>query len=272
MNAEFISAVLDGTLKVADVDPSLQWGALGGGVGAAGSLLKSIANRDSLGTTVGQAALMGLLGAGLGTGVSAGTRLLGYKPTTPGVALASPKKDKPSMLASAGVGLAGAAGLGGLAEMRQLHHQNKALGDFFFGGNAKKLDLKGLPAAKTNRLLRELHQGMSEKGLQDAPGFMDKLLGKTNFGEAGMGKLQSRIQVLGKSGGRVNAQHAQGLKMLLSKLNSPELIEKFPGIRRRYVDTILSKLHGNPKGILAAAAVLGLGHLGASSLAHHLKD
>ena len=298
MQTEFITAVLEGTIKVADVDPSLQWGLVGGAAGGLGSAIKSIAAGEDLQTGLRRAALMGLLGAGVGGGISAGTRLLGYKGQTPGKLLEDRSNNPtPSVAGSVGVGLAGAAGLGGIAETRPHHFANKALGEVFWRGDTKKnlsdiLDGKHeheitLPQAAGVRgkpqkmkvltpeaqdiadVLKKHHAATGAVGGPgELPGFFNKLLGRTTHGTEGMTLLKKEIADAHGAGNTTRAAHLTELLKKLS-LGSPTL-QKFAPAERAYVDPFLRGVK-SPKGLLAAAAALGLTHLGVSNLVHNLK-
>lgn len=159
--AQLIEGVLNGTIKVADIDPSLQWGALGAGVGGAGGLVKSLASGDDLKkvlmSTLGGAAL----GGGVGLSGAVGAQILGAKP--PQVSgLLKPKKEYRGDFGSAtGTGLIGAGGLmaGGMAEgkrdinetLRNLIGQADLKGqDLFEGQDARSLS----PNKKLDDLLK----------------------------------------------------------------------------------------------------------------------
>lgn len=293
MQHEFITAVLDGTLKVADVDPSLQWGLLGGAVGGLGSAIKSVASGEDTEAGLRHAALMGLLGAGVGAGVSGGARLLGAGNTSPGDALlGSSKKNMPSVAGSAGVGAMGALGLGGLSEARQQHFRNKAIGDMMYAGGAKTLleDAGGKdgkdgkkkkkgpkkPGAeqkdieeflKKFRASKAVRAGRKAAPNQELPGFVDRLLGRTNYSTEGLKAIRESIA---KHEGAGKSQKALHLRGALKELLQGEKVMKFAPAERTYVDPALRALR-SPKGLLTAGAGIGLAHLGISNLIHRLK-
>jgi hypothetical protein len=262
------------------VDPSLQWGLLGAGVGAGGSALKSLARGDDIHTLLRRAALTGILGAGLGGGVSAGTRLLGYKPVTPNQAVTPKKTFEPSASGAVGLGIAGATGLGALSEVRRDHLRNQSVGDFFYGGDAKSLhegDLKTVPAEhKTiDAFLKNFRKTQHVKGKQapitSHPGFLQRLRGDTNYSHGGMKALEDAITKHQAAGKAPEAVHLKGL---LEKLHQGDkVMDTFKGVRRPYIDPLLEKVSPrNPMGLLGAAGVLGLGHLAASTAAANMAS
>lgn len=292
---ELLENLVAGTVKVADVDPSLQWGMVGAGVGAGGSMLRSIASGESLRETLRRAAVTGALGAAAGTGISAGTRLLGYKSVTPKETLHPAKRYEPTAAGAIGLGAAGAGGLGALSEIRQEHLRNRSVGDFFFGGDSAHVGKKPPAKAKgspgfddidvapapqgeadtVDNFLSQFRGGskaVAGKAHEPLPGAMNKLLGRTNYGTSGMSALRSNISRLEKAGDPEGAAKAIHLKALLERLRrGPEVLEAFPQAERYAVDPLLKATNfKNPKGLLAAAAALGLGHLAAGTVAANM--
>ncbi len=128
MSAEqFIEGILSGAIKVAEVDPSLQWGMLGAGVGGAGGLVKSLASgkslKDVLKSTLGGAALWG----GVGLSGAAGASILGAKPPQVAGVLTPKKEYKGDFSSSAGMGLVGAGGLMAGAHAEESRDRNEAI-------------------------------------------------------------------------------------------------------------------------------------------------
>lgn len=143
MSAEqLIDGVLSGAIKVADVDPALQWGMLGAGVGGAGGLVKSLASgkslKEVLKSTLGGAAL----GGGVGLSGAAGAQILGAKPPQVSGVLKPTKEYKGDFSSSAGLGLAGAGGLLAGAHAEDRRDRGEALRKFIGGGGTAK-DLFG---------------------------------------------------------------------------------------------------------------------------------
>ena len=277
MRSEFIQAVLEGTIKVADVDPSLQWGLVGGAAGGISSAIKSVATGDDLPTGLRDAALMGLLGAGTGAGISAGTRLLGYKPTPPKKLLDQGSKGlDPSVASAAGVGALGAGGLLGLSEARNAHFRNKSIGEFMYSGSP---DTAGFPASVKGQgknhagavianFLAAHRKAVPNGPDKDLPGFLNKLLGRTEHSTKGTAALLAHIKALSAKGKNQEVGYLEALRKELTE--GDKVLGAATTKKRMYVDPLLKAVR-SPKGFLTAAGGLGLAHLGVSNLVHNLR-
>jgi hypothetical protein len=101
---------------------------------------------------------------------------------------------------------------------------------------------------------------------RDLPGFLDRLLGKTEHGEKGLETLRRNISTMEASGN----PKATVLRGVLKDLLQGDKVMKLAPAERAYVDPLLRSVR-SPKGLLAAAAGLGLAHLGVSNLRHKMR-
>lgn len=310
MSAEqFIEGVLSGAIKIAEVDPTLQWGMLGAGVGGAGGLVKSLSSgkslKDVLKSTLGGAAL----GGGVGLSGAAGASILGAKPPQVAGVLKPKKEYKGDFSSSAGMGLMGAGGLLAGAQAEESRDRNEAIrkviqdphlrggellgkGEPAAPGHSKELVefLKGLktrgsegelkPMLEEERLSKLLsgadpQQGLADElfsGARSASGASKLTTPDVAQGLSGKSEMVTKFLEHLKGVARTDPTKKNVAEQILAKLHSPELqqMERFAPPKR--FTQVLKNFKG-PKGVrnlALAAGGIGLGTYGLSGLGERL--
>lgn len=295
MSAELlVDGILNGAIKVADVDPTLQWGMLGAGVGGAGGLVKSLASgkslKDVLKSTLGGAAL----GGGVGLSGAAGASILGARPPQVAGVLKPKKEYKGDASSSAGLGLMGAGGLLAGAHLEEQRDRGEALRKFIEGGGTAKdlfgcaeeaafeanpellaqLKGQGLDKDQIEGLLRSRNADIAtgDQILQSARGHTTGSPGKPRtFGEALKGQspltkdFTTHLQTIAAKGKA--PEHRVMAQRILDKIKGPESVlvksERFKASPRA---TQFLKAFKSPKNLALAAGGIGLGTYGLSGL------
>lgn len=299
MSAEqLIDGVLSGAIKVADVDPALQWGMLGAGVGGAGGLIKSLASgkslKDVLKSTLGGAAL----GGGVGLSGAAGAQILGAKPPQVSGVLKPTKEYKGDFSSSAGLGLAGAGGLLAGAHVEDRRDRGEALRKFIEGGGTAK-DLFGGKEeaafeAHPDLIAHLKQQGLSKDDIESllksrnvdiATG--DDLLQAARGGAAGAPSKPGTFGEALKGESPLTQKFTSTLERLVNTAKAPEhrvmaqrILDKIRGPKsvlqesERFAAsprfTQFLKAFKKPKNLAMAAGGIGLGTYGLSGLGEKL--
>lgn len=294
--AQLIEGALSGAIKVADIDPSLQWGALGAGIGGAGGLVKSLASggslKDILKQTLGGAAL----GGGVGLSGAAGAKILGAQPPKLTGILEPKKEYKGDFGSAAGTGILGAGGLlagAGIEEKRDRHDVLKK----FLAGGGTGADLyeEGEASLKHNDDLVKHLKDQVAKG-EISPDQMDDLLKSSNKDVAHadlllrdikakmkaapgapdtfMDKLTGRSDTIRKFLAQLEAEKASTtpLRQTVAQRLSDELLgaggalSKSKRFKPSPRATAFLKKFKNPKNLALAAGGIGLGTYGLTGL------
>jgi hypothetical protein len=303
MSAELlIEGILNGTIKVAEIDPTLQWGALGAGIGGAGGLVKSLASGDDPKKVLMNALGGAALGGGVGLTGATGARILGAKPPAVSGVLKPKREYRGDFGSAAGTGLIGAGGLlaGAHAEEKRDLHETirKLIQDKTKGGDLLKAkgeatsleasddlmnDLRRL--VKTPRganvrkytedqikeLLRAKDVTEMDKFLEAARQHADptgSVKADRGVGLAGSSPMVEKFKAfLEKSRGDAKTRNVA--ELLLNKLHSGEIgkLEQFRAPSRA---TSFLKNFKNPKNLLLAAGGIGLGTYGLTGLGERI--
>jgi len=308
--AQLIEGILNGSTKVAEIDPSLQWGALGAGVGGAGGLIKALASgkdpKEIIKSTLGGAAL----GGGVGLSGAAGAKILGANPPKV-TGLLEPKKEyRGDFSSAAGTGLIGAGGLLAGASAEEARDRNEAIRkliqdphlkgeELFAAGEVKSLT----PNAKLNALLKSLKVKDQATGALRSlkPEELAKYLESDDATHASLSSLmaEAKVHATGGKGGIPGSTKDVGKGLTGHSEMVSKFIEHLKGVaasdenRKGVAESLLRKLHSpelqamerfkpaarftqilkkfkSPKNLALAAGGIGLGTYGLTGLGEKL--
>lgn len=281
----FIERLLTKRVKVAEIDPTLQWGIAGAGIGAGGALFKSLIDAAASDAPMQQQArdairsalIASAFGAGAGLATSAGIRGMGYDVKTPGQ-LASDLDNVPltSFPASVGVGAAGALGLYGLGHYADVYHKNQALNRLI----QQAPDLATVSSewprsinldAVQNLLRRAQRFGdllvVRRGGADKVPlSVWERLIGRDVYRRALDLVTQRRIDALLKNKDVAAAENLRRMvdDFILAAKNDPRVLQSF-GPQPSSIGKWLSRAKEG-KGLLAAGLGLGGAHYALTNL------
>jgi len=256
----WIAAVAEGHIKQADIDPIVQWGLLGGGAGAGASLLRTAlggGDDDTEGSWLARALKAGLLGAGVGAGITGGARLFGAQPKDVAETL-KPKEDVP-VSPSVGLGVGGAAvGAGATAANAMRSAQRGVTGLLTerevpaLPGDTKspRLEPLTLPGAEGKPLTahgaRQAQQrALRFAGLANAK--LNPITGKSELGN----RVKAIIERMSRGGGQSAPGANKLLEVIQHRMSLPQVLKG--------------------RGVLPISLISGLGAGGLHYLLQNMK-